>query len=91
MNKVLRTLLTKLVNENRMNWDEHLSTMLFSYRTTNKVTIGYTPYQLMYGLHPLMPIEYIVPITSGNERNSILVKILTSRITELERLQEAKM
>jgi hypothetical protein len=68
-----------------MNWDEHLSTMLFSYRTTNKVTIGYTPYQLMYGLHPLMPI------TSGNERNNILMKILTSRITELERLQEAKM
>jgi transposase InsO family protein len=28
-NKVLRTLLIKLVNENRTNWDEHLSTMLF--------------------------------------------------------------
>jgi hypothetical protein len=31
---VLGTLLTKLVNENKINWDEHLSTILFSYRTT---------------------------------------------------------
>jgi transposase InsO family protein len=29
INKVLGTLLTKLVSENRTDWDEHLSTMLF--------------------------------------------------------------
>jgi hypothetical protein len=51
------TLLTKLINENKINWDEHLSTMLFSYKITYNVAIGYTPYQLMYGLHSLMPIE----------------------------------
>jgi hypothetical protein len=53
-NKVLGTLLTKLVNENKTYWDEHLFTLLFSYKTTYKITTGYTPYQLMYGLHPLM-------------------------------------
>ncbi len=89
--KVLGTLLTKLVSENRTNWDEHLSTMLFSYRIINKVTTMYTSYQLVYGLHPLMPIEYIIRVVSGNERNSTLVIILTSKITELEKLQEAKM
>jgi hypothetical protein len=57
--------LTKLINDNKTNWDEHLSTMLFSYKTTYKVAIGYTPYQLVYGLHPLMPIEYIMPIIGG--------------------------
>ncbi len=30
-NKVFGILLTKLVNENRNDWDEHLSTILFSY------------------------------------------------------------
>jgi hypothetical protein len=30
-NKVFGTLLTKLVNENKNDWDEHLSTFLFSY------------------------------------------------------------
>jgi hypothetical protein len=58
-NKVFGTLLIKLVNDNKTNWDEHLPTVLFSYKITYKVAIGYTPYQLVYELHPLMPIEYI--------------------------------
>jgi hypothetical protein len=45
----------------------------------------------VYGLHPLMPIEYIVPVANGNENHSILMKVLTSKITKLEKLQEAKM
>jgi len=89
--KVLRTLSTKLVNENRTNWDEHLSTMLFSYKSAYKVTTWYTPYQLIYGLHPLMPIEYIVPVVGGDERDNTLVKVLINRIIELKKLQETKM
>jgi hypothetical protein len=67
--KVLGTLLTKLINKNKIDWDEHLSTVLFSYRTTYKVATGYTPYQLVYGLHPLMPIKYIVLVAGGNKIN----------------------
>jgi hypothetical protein len=44
----------------------------------------------MYGLHPLMPIEYI-PVIGGNESDSTQVKVLTHKIIELEKLQEAKM
>ncbi len=43
-NKVLGTLFTKLVSENKIDWDEHLPVILFSYKTTYKVTIRYTPY-----------------------------------------------
>ncbi len=45
----------------------------------------------MYGLHPLMPTEYIVPIASGNERDITPMKVLTSEIIKLERLQEIRM
>jgi hypothetical protein len=45
----------------------------------------------MYGLHPLMPTKYIVLVASGNERDSILVKNLTIKIIELEKLQEVIM
>jgi hypothetical protein len=40
----------------------------------------------MYGLHPLMPIEYIMIVVGGNERDNTLVKVLTSKITKLEKL-----
>jgi len=72
-NKVLGTLLTKLVNENRTNWDGHLSIMLFSYIIAYKVATRYTPYQLMDGLHPLMTTKYIVLVASGNETNNTLM------------------
>jgi hypothetical protein len=51
--------LTKLGNENRTNWDEHLPPMLFSYGTAYKIATSYTPHQLVYGLHPLMPLKYM--------------------------------
>ncbi len=83
--------MTKLVIENRTNWDKHLPTMLFSYKSTYKVTTRYTPYQLMYGLNPLMPIEYIVPIVSGKQKDSNQVRVLINKVLELEKLQEARM
>jgi hypothetical protein len=43
-NKVFGTLLIKLGNENKNDWDEQLSTVLFSYQTTYKVGIGHTPF-----------------------------------------------
>jgi hypothetical protein len=48
-----------IVNENWIDWDEHLSTILFSYWTTYKVGINYTPFHLVYGLHTLLPTEYL--------------------------------
>jgi hypothetical protein len=64
--------------------------MLFSYKTTYKVT-RYTTYQLVYGLHPLMPTKYIVLVVGGDERDNTLVRVLISKITKLEKLKEARM
>ncbi len=44
INKVLGDFLTKLVSENKIDWDEHLSIILFSYKTIYKVTMGCTSY-----------------------------------------------
>ncbi len=60
--------------------------MLFSYITTYKIATWYAPYQFVCGLHPLMPTENIIPIVGGDERNIIPVKVLTSKITKLEKL-----
>jgi hypothetical protein len=46
---------TKLISENKVDWDEHLHTMFFSYIIAYKVATRYTPYQLVYGLHLFMP------------------------------------
>jgi hypothetical protein len=76
-----------LVDGNKIDWDEHLSIVLFSYRTAYQVEIGYTPYQLVYSLHPLMPTKYVLSTISGNYKDVKPTRVLIARIISLEKLQ----
>jgi len=82
-NKVIGRLLTKLVHEKRTYWDEHMFTIFFHKRTTYKVVVGY---QLVHGLHPLMPIETKIQLLMGTTIDAKLTKVLTTRIRKLEKL-----
>jgi hypothetical protein len=68
-----------------------MSTVLFSYRIAYKVATSYTPYQLVYGLHPLMPIVYVLPVISGDHRDVELTRVLTTKITKLEKLHDNRL
>ncbi len=74
-----------MVNENRNDSNEHLSIVLFSYQTAYKVGIGHTPFKLVYGLHPLLPIKYLLPSRLGENKDPQLVRVLISQF-ELEKL-----
>jgi hypothetical protein len=41
INKVIGSFFTKLVDENHVDWDEHLHIVLYVYYTSFKVTIGH--------------------------------------------------
>jgi hypothetical protein len=60
------------------------STILFSYRTVYKMAISYTPYQLVYGLHPLMPTKYVLPTINGDHIDAKPTRVLTTIIIKLE-------
>jgi hypothetical protein len=49
--------------------------MLFSYKATYKVATWYTPYQLVYGLHALMPTEYKMPVVRGNQKDNTSMRV----------------
>jgi hypothetical protein len=52
------------------------------------VVIKITPYQLVYGLHPLIPIEYVLLAISGDHKDVEPTRILIARIINLEQFQE---
>jgi len=57
---MIKIMLTQLVNEKkRLGWT--MGALLFIYSTTYKVSTRHIPFQLVYGLYPLMPTEYLVP------------------------------
>jgi len=55
------------------------------------VATCYTPYQLVYGLHLLMPIEYVLRAISGDHIDAKPTKVLIARVMELEKLQDNKL
>jgi hypothetical protein len=61
INKVFGTLLTKLVNENLNDWDEHLSIVLLFDMIVFKVGTGHIPFQLVYGLYCRAPKFLVDP------------------------------
>jgi hypothetical protein len=74
--------LTKLVNEKKKKWDEHLSTILFSYTTIYKVATRYTPYHFVYGLQLLMPTKYVLLAINGDHKNVEPISVLIAIIVE---------
>ena len=60
-NKILQTILKKIVNENRTDWDDKLQSALWAYHTTFKTSIQSTPFRMTFGLEAVMPIKFQVP------------------------------
>jgi hypothetical protein len=55
------------------------------------VATSYTPYQLVYGLHPLMATKYVLLAISRDHKDAKPTKVLIAKVTELETLQENKL
>ncbi|NXN17810.1 YI31B protein, partial [Indicator maculatus] len=50
MNKTLKNVLTKLIEETKMNWLKCLPLALLRIRTRPRSDIGISPYEMMFGL-----------------------------------------
>ena len=47
-NQTLQASLIKVVNSSQDDWDEHLSALLFAYRTSVQKATKLTPFEIMY-------------------------------------------
>ena len=57
MNRTLRNMLTTLKESEKSNWKAHLPALAFAYNSTVNKTTGYSPYYLMFGRDPLLPVD----------------------------------
>jgi hypothetical protein len=57
MNGSLIRIIKLYVNENQNDWDVYLPFALFCYRTTYHTRIGETPFYLLHGREPRLPID----------------------------------
>ena len=48
INKVLKTMLRRMVGDHKSNWNHILFFALWDYKTSIKIATGFTPFQLVY-------------------------------------------
>ena len=58
-NQTLQRALLKMVNENENQCDKFLDSVLFAYRTSRQASTKYSPFFLMFGREPKLPIDLI--------------------------------
>ena len=56
-NQTLVTALSKLVNEEANDWDDHIDAVAFAYRTNVQASTKRTPFELLYGIHATLPAQ----------------------------------
>jgi hypothetical protein len=74
---------------NRDDWDLRVPAVLWAYRTNcNKMTM-HTPFNLVYGLEVVVPMEYLVPslrIASFTDMDD--TSVVRERLVQLVELEE---
>jgi hypothetical protein len=85
-----RTLTGMLAKTNDIfNWDLHIPSVLFAYRTTKHSTTKYTPFYLMYGREPVLPMEIDNKEPPEDDETNVeenLAELILQRTYELEEL-----
>ena len=79
INKYLVTMIRRIIGIHKSNWHSMLFSALWAYRTSVKTSTGFTPFQLVYGLEAVFPIECeilslklaieLLPTMSEEEKN----------------------
>lgn len=66
-NSTLCTLLKAFVAKNQKDWCQYLDLVLFAYRTSVHSSTGFSPFELVYGRAPRLPMHSICP--PGDDRH----------------------
>ena len=98
-NRTLMDMLGTLDNTQKQDWKKYVSPMVHAYNCTRGESTGFTPYYLMYGHHPRLPVDIYLGLnpkdnTDGNpeeyvkslkERLSLAYDLASKEVTKHQR------
>jgi hypothetical protein len=90
-NRIIGKILNRLVSAHKTNWDRKLPSAVHAYNTTEKSTIGQTPYFLTFGQTAIHGIELEVEtFRVMAARNSVKTNEVLPRLIAIEDLVEVR-
>ena len=61
MNQMIIHMISKLEEDKKACWSEHLLELLLAYNATRSTVTGYSPFYLLFGRRPRIPVDYLFP------------------------------
>ena len=86
MNQRIIRMIGKLEEDRKACWSEHLPELLMAYNATLSAVTGYTPYYLLFGRRPRIPVDYLFPTLRDSPHQT---KVEVSVADMQKRLKEA--
>ena len=87
-NKTLVRILKNTINENKNNLDSQLKFSLWANHITTKISIGNSPYELVYDRAEVFPIHLELPMARFLQERKEETNYLIIRMTQLVKLNE---
>lgn len=84
-NRTLLSMLGTLEEKDKQHWRDFVKPLVHAYNCTRNDTTGYSPYELMFGRQPTLPVDLILGIDNPNETHqthSEYVQNLRQRLQE---------
>ena len=86
MNQTIIHMIGKLEEDRKACWSEHLPELLMAYKATRSAVTGYSPYYLLFGRRPRIPVDYLFPTLCDSPHQT---KMEVSVVAMQKRLKEA--
>ena len=86
MNQTIIHMIGKLEEDRKACWSEHLPELLLAYNATCSTVTGYSPYYLLFGRRPRIPVDYLFPTLRDSPHQT---KMEVSVAAMQKRLKEA--
>ena len=68
------SMLGTLPEEFKVEWTNHVNTLTYAYNWTRSNATGFSPYYLLYGRHPLLPIDIKFGVMTPDLSETVTLK-----------------
>ena len=92
VHQTLQRMIGKLDLEKRQKWPKHIGSILIAYNATRSQVTGYSPYFLMFGQRPRLPVALLFLTVNNREWTRTIdeyVKAIYERLREESATKEA--
>ena len=82
--QTLRRMIAKMDPEKRAKWPSHLGPILITYDATRSLITGYSPFFLMFGWWPRLPVDLLFLTVRRDENSQTTDKYVRSLYDKLK-------